>query len=128
MAVTSSAPSSSRAERTSCTSTSRSRGGLLETKRIADLADLHYLKVAAHNPASVVGTIASVVVASTIRGFSMIERAGEDLDWWEDLILHDGPVIDAGYIAVPEGPGLGIELNPDVAQAHMASGEQWWGE
>jgi L-alanine-DL-glutamate epimerase-like enolase superfamily enzyme len=37
-------------------------------------------------------------------------------------------VIDAGYVAVPEGPGLGIELNPDVAQAHMASGEQWWGE
>ena len=101
-------------------------GGLLETKRIADLADLHYLKVAAHNPASVVGTIASVVVASTIRGFSMIERAGEDLDWWEDLILHDGPVIDGGYVAVPKGPGLGIELNPDVAQAHLAEGEQWW--
>ena len=53
-------------------------GELLKTKRIADLADLHYLKVAAHNPARVVGTIAAVVVASTIRGFSMIEGAGED--------------------------------------------------
>ena len=53
-------------------------------------------------------------------------RAGEDLDWWEDLILHDGPVIDGGYVAVPKGPGLGIELNPDVAQAHLAEGEQWW--
>lgn len=103
-------------------------GGFLETKRIADHADLHYLKTAAHNPASVVGTVASVVVAATIRGFSMIERAGEDLDWWEDLILHDGPVIDGGHVAVPDGPGLGIELNPDVAQAHLAEGEQWWGE
>lgn len=103
-------------------------GGLLETKRIADLADLHYIKMAAHNPASVVGTIASVVVAATIRGFTMVERAGLDLDWWEDLILHDGPVIDNGAVAVPDGPGLGIELNPDVAQAHLAAGETWWGD
>lgn len=102
-------------------------GGLLDTKRIADMADLHYMKTAAHNPASVVGTMASVQVAATIRNFSMIERAGEDYPWWEDLILHDGPVIQDGYVTVPQKPGLGIELNPDVVQRLLADGETYWG-
>lgn len=103
-------------------------GGFLETKRIADLADLHNLKVASHNPASVVGTVASAQVAATIRGFTLLERAGPDLDWWEDLILHDGPVIDGGFVHLNDRPGLGIALNPDVARAHLAEGETWWGE
>jgi L-alanine-DL-glutamate epimerase-like enolase superfamily enzyme len=103
-------------------------GGLLETRRIADMADTHYMKTAAHNPASVVGTIASVQVAATIRNFSMLERAGADYPWWEDLILHDEPIIRNGHIAVPEKPGLGIELNPDVVQRLLAEGEVYWGE
>ena len=103
-------------------------GGLIETRRIADMADTHYMKTAAHNPASVVGTIASVQVAATIRNFSMLERAGADYPWWEDLILHDEPIIRNGHIAVPEKPGLGIELNPDVVQRLLAEGEVYWGE
>ena len=45
----------------------------------------------------------------------------------DDLVLHDGPIFKNGHIAVSEKPGLGIELNPDVARAHLAKGETWWG-
>ncbi len=103
-------------------------GGLLETKRIADLADLHYMKTSMHNPASIVGTVASAHAAATIRNFGMIERAGEDYSWWEDLVLSDGPLIRKGYIHVPDGPGLGITLNPDVVGRLLADGETYWGE
>jgi L-alanine-DL-glutamate epimerase-like enolase superfamily enzyme len=58
----------------------------------------------------------------------MLERAGADYPWWEDLILHDEPIIRNGHIAVPEKPGLGIELNPDVVQRLLAEGEVYWGE
>lgn len=101
-------------------------GGLLETRRIADMADTHYMLVCAHNPASIVGTIASAHVAATIRGFGMLERAGEDLDWYEDLVFHNEPFIQGGYVRVPDGPGLGIELNPEVVRAHLAAGERYW--
>jgi len=43
------------------------------------------------------------------------------------VILHDGPVIRDGHITVPDKPGLGIELNPDVVKAHLAQGETYWG-
>ncbi len=41
--------------------------------------------------------------------------------------LHDGPIVQNGFIEVPTKPGLGIELNRDVVEAHLAEGETWWG-
>jgi L-alanine-DL-glutamate epimerase-like enolase superfamily enzyme len=45
----------------------------------------------------------------------------------DDVILHDGPLCKNGYVTVPDRPGLGIELNPDVVRANLAEGEKWWG-
>ena len=46
--------------------------------------------------------------------------------WLDDIIVHDGLIVKDGYIALPEKPGLGIELNPDVVKAHLAKGETYW--
>lgn len=101
-------------------------GGLLESKRIHDLADNYYIASAAHNPASPVGTIASAHAAASMRDFRIHELA-KYIDWWQDLVIHDGPIFENGYYRIREKPGLGIELNPDVAKAHLAPGESWWG-
>ncbi len=101
-------------------------GGLLESKRIHDLADNYYIPTAAHNPASPVGTIASCHAAASMRDFRVHELA-KYIDWWQDLVVHDGPIIENGYHTIRDRPGLGIELNPDVAKAHLAPGETWWG-
>jgi L-alanine-DL-glutamate epimerase-like enolase superfamily enzyme len=101
-------------------------GGLLESKRISDLADMYYIWTAAHNPASPVGTIASAHAASSMREFRVHELA-KYIDWWQDLVIHDGPIFDKGYLTIQDKPGLGVELNPDVAKAHLAPGETWWG-
>jgi L-alanine-DL-glutamate epimerase-like enolase superfamily enzyme len=100
-------------------------GGLLESKRIHDLADNYYIPTAAHNPASPVGTIASAHAAASMRDFRVHELA-KYIDWWQDLVVHDGPIFENGYFRIREKPGLGIELNPDVAKAHLAPGEKWW--
>ncbi len=101
-------------------------GGLLESKRIHDLADNYYIGTAAHNPASPVGTIASCHAAASMRDFRIHELA-KYIDWWQDLVILDGPVIEKGYHVIRDKPGLGIELNPDVAKKHLAPGETWWG-
>jgi L-alanine-DL-glutamate epimerase-like enolase superfamily enzyme len=101
-------------------------GGLLESKKISDLADLYYIWTACHNPASPVGTIASCHAASAMREFRIHELA-KWIDWWPDLVIHDGPFWDKGYFHIQDKPGYGIELNPDVARAHLAPGETWWG-
>jgi L-alanine-DL-glutamate epimerase-like enolase superfamily enzyme len=101
-------------------------GGLLESKRIHDLADNYYIWTAAHNPASPVGTIASCHAAASMRDFRVHELA-RYIDWWQDLVVHDGPIFENGYYRIRDKPGYGIELNPDVAKAHLAPGETWWG-
>ena len=95
-------------------------GGLLESKRISELADLYYIWTAAHNPASPVGTIASAHAASSMRSFRVHELA-KYIDWWQDLVIHEGPIIEAGYLTIQDKPGYGVEINPDVAKAHSGA-------
>jgi len=101
-------------------------GGLLESKRISDLADAYYIWTAAHNPASPIGTIASAHAAASMRTFRVHELA-KYIDWWQDLVIHEGPIFKNGYLTIQDKPGYGVELNPDVARAHLAPGETWWG-
>jgi len=59
----------------------------------------------------------------------MLERPGYDnLAWYDDFIIHDEPLIQEGYMQVPEGPGLGVELNEDVVRSKLYPGESWWGD
>ena len=44
-------------------------GGLLEAKKIADLADLYYIPVCTHNVAGPIATLASASCAASIRDF-----------------------------------------------------------
>ena len=101
-------------------------GGLFEAKRIADLADLYGIWTAAHNPASPIGTAASAHAAASVRNFRVHELANW-VPWWPDLVTHQGPFWKDGYFVIEDKPGLGFDINPDVAKAHLAPGEQWWG-
>lgn len=105
----------------------RNTGGFLETKRIADMADVWGLPVATHNTGSIVATLANVQWAASIRDYIACETVMGQGGWLDDMVLHDGPIFRGGTIAVSDKPGLGIELNPDVVKAHLAQGESWWG-
>ena len=105
----------------------RNSGGFLENKRMADLADLYFLPMANHNTGSIVNGMATVHWASTIRDYFACETVFFDGGWMDDVIVHDGPLAKGGFVEVPDKPGLGIELDPDVVKAHLADGEAWWG-
>lgn len=102
-------------------------GGMNETKCIADLADRHGIETMLHAAASPVGQIAMVHCAATIRSFRALEYQFRwpQMPWWEDLVSGiEKPIIQAGgKIPVPEGPGLGIEFNEDVAEKYLMDPE-----
>jgi L-alanine-DL-glutamate epimerase-like enolase superfamily enzyme len=101
-------------------------GGLLESKRISDHAAQYYIWTAAHNPASPLGTIASCHASAAMRNFRIHELA-KWVPWWPDLVVKEGPFWKDGYFTIEDKPGYGVEINPDVAKAHLAPGETWWG-
>jgi L-alanine-DL-glutamate epimerase-like enolase superfamily enzyme len=104
----------------------RNTGGFLETKRIADFAEIFSLPMATHNTGSLVHTIATACWASTIRDFLASETIVGHGDWMDDVIVHEKPVIKEGFVEISDRPGLGLELNRDVVKAHLAPGEVYW--
>ncbi len=95
-------------------------GALLETKRIADYADLHGIPTVLHFAGSPVGCMASVHLAATLKNFIVMENHAIDMPWWGDLINGPKkPIIQDGHIPVPDTPGLGVELNEPVVKEHL---------
>jgi L-alanine-DL-glutamate epimerase-like enolase superfamily enzyme len=105
----------------------RNSGGFLETKRIADMADVFGLPMANHNTGSQVHTYATCQWGASIRDYMTCETITGTGDWMDQLLLLDGPYIRNGFVRVTDKPGLGIELNPDTVKAHLGPGETWWG-
>jgi gluconate/galactonate dehydratase len=97
-----------------------------ETRKIADVANQHYVPLALHNVASPVGTMASAQVAAAIPNALAVEYHSYDLPWWGDLVEES--VIEDGRITVPERPGLGLTLDLDAVAAHMVEGETLFDE
>jgi L-alanine-DL-glutamate epimerase-like enolase superfamily enzyme len=98
-------------------------GGLLEFRKIATLADAFDVPVAPHNISSPVGSVASVHACATVPNAFALEWHAREVPWWDEMVLGD-PLIEDGEIQVPEQPGLGIELNPEVIEDHLAPGEE----
>ena len=88
-------------------------GGLLEGRRIADLADMYYIPIAPHNIGSPIQTVANCHVMAAVPNFLVLEFHHLDNAFWAGII-NEGPLIEEGHIDVPNLPGLGVTLNEDL--------------
>ena len=96
-------------------------GGILETKKIGDTAQEYGISMALHMSALPVAQMASVHCAAATENFIALEHHHVDVPWWDDLVtgLPD-PVIQDGFILVPDTPGLGVELNEEAIREHIS--------
>jgi L-alanine-DL-glutamate epimerase-like enolase superfamily enzyme len=104
-------------------------GGIIETKKIGDLAQEHGISMALHMAGTPVSTMASVHCAAATENFIALEHHFAEIPFWNDFI--DGlpkPIIQDGYIPVPEAPGLGFELNEEAVRAHLVEHDRGYFE
>jgi L-alanine-DL-glutamate epimerase-like enolase superfamily enzyme len=76
-----------------------------------------------HFAGTPVSCMASVHCAAATENFLALENHSLDDPWWDDLV--DGiekPIVNHGYIKVPDKPGLGITLNEERVRRHLAPG------
>jgi L-alanine-DL-glutamate epimerase-like enolase superfamily enzyme len=81
--------------------------------------------MALHMAGTPISTMASVHCAAATENFIALEHHFTEIPFWNDFI--DGvpkPIIQAGYIPVPEAPGLGFEINEDAIKEHLVAGDQ----
>ncbi|WP_340105973.1 mandelate racemase/muconate lactonizing enzyme family protein [Rhodohalobacter sp. 8-1] len=104
-----------------------SAGGILETKRIGDYAEQHGVAMMLHHAASPVSFMGSVHSAAATQNFLWLEHHSVDDPWWEDLVTDTKkPIVEDGYITVPEEPGIGVELNEEVVKEHLKEGAEFF--
>lgn len=91
-------------------------GGLTVGKKVAALAEAHYAGIVPHNPLGPVSTAACLQLDACIPNLaiqefpSFYEKSGES-----GMMVKPFDVVD-GCIMIPDAPGIGIELVPDIAQ------------
>jgi L-alanine-DL-glutamate epimerase-like enolase superfamily enzyme len=98
-------------------------GGILETHKIGDAAMEYGVPMAMHYAGLPIGCMASVHCAAATENFLALENHSLDVPWWQDLVEGiEKPIINKGYITVPETPGLGVTLNEDLVRRHLMPG------
>jgi len=101
-------------------------GGLLEARKVADMAHAYYVPVAPHAVTSPVGMMATAQVCAAIPNFLVQEWHWIDSpELWRNWV-KEGDIIQKGFIALPERAGLGVEMNDDGARKAQVPGTPWF--
>lgn len=98
-------------------------GGITGARKVAAMAEAHHVAVVPHNPLSPVSTAACLQIAATSPTFLLQEFPNENWGSPENVrpdphqmltgsAVHDGE----GFVAIPDTPGVGVELRPDAAE------------
>lgn len=97
-----------------------SAGGILETKKIGDLAMEGGVPMAMHFAGTPVSFMANVHCAAATENFLCLEHHSLEVPWWEDMVTGiPKPIVKDGFAAVPERPGLGIEIDEEIIKQHL---------
>jgi L-alanine-DL-glutamate epimerase-like enolase superfamily enzyme len=95
-------------------------GGILETHKIGDAIQEFGVPMAMHFAGTPVSCMANVHCAAATEGFLVLENHSVDVPWWGDLVEGvEKPIVNHGFITVPEKPGLGVTLNEEVIKQHL---------
>lgn len=99
-------------------------GGITEIRKIASYVEPYHIRFAPHNPNGPVASAASLHVCASTQHFDILEFSSgvfnrEDIFTGIDLHPKDG------YFAIPDGPGLGIELNEEAFAKYPYQDQQY---
>ena len=93
-------------------------GGILESKKIASIAEAHYAMIAPHMACGPIAAAAAIQLDTCSPNF-LIQEANQGPI--HRTIFKEPLVFENGYIVPPTGPGLGIELDMDLVQQRLVT-------
>jgi galactonate dehydratase len=107
-------------------------GGLMEARKIADFAQIHYVPIAPHSQASPIGAMATAHAMACCPNFMVVEwhwgHPAQRAARWKEFV-KEGDIIEKGYITVPDRPGIGVTMNEEALRGRgMRGGATRWFE
>ena len=98
-------------------------GGILEAKKIAAIAETHYVQMAPHLYCGPIEALANIQFATCTPNFLILEAIRDFGGFHNELLTRPIELVD-GYVIPSTEPGIGAELDEDVARAHPWSGDR----
>ena len=98
-------------------------GGILEAKKIAAIAEAHGVQIAPHLYCGPIVGAANIQIATCIPNFLILESI-KKMDGFYAEILTKPIQWDQGYVIPSKEPGLGVEINENVARKYPYKGEK----
>ncbi|HEY8875040.1 MAG TPA: mandelate racemase/muconate lactonizing enzyme family protein [Stellaceae bacterium] len=95
--------------------------GILESVKIAAMADTYEVNVAPHNFNGHLGSLISAHFSAAVPNFKIMEIDIDDVIWKDEIVTRP-PVIENGELLLPTGPGWGAEVNEEFVRAHPPKG------
>jgi len=101
-------------------------GGLSEGRKVANLAQTYYVPVAPHCVVSPLGVMSTAHVCASIPNFLVCEWHWINFpELWKNWV-KEGEIIQKGYVTVSDQPGIGVEMNEEVARKAQIPGTTWF--
>jgi len=92
-------------------------GGIMESRKIAAMAESYYIPFAPHNPSGPIANAATLQVAACSPNFFYLEIMATDVPWRKD-ITNENLKFEDGYMYIPDQPGLGIDFDENVVSRY----------
>lgn len=92
-------------------------GGIMEVRKIAAMAESHYIPVCPHNPSGPVANAATLQLAACIPNFYLLETMANDIPWRAD-VSTEKVKFENSEMFTPDLPGLGIDINEEEIAKH----------
>ena len=92
-------------------------GGILELRKIAAMAECHFLPVCPHNPIGAITNAATLQVAACTPNFTWLETMSNDVPYRQQLTTETVGFAN-GQMTIPQAPGLGIDLVEEELPKH----------
>ena len=95
-------------------------GGLWEGRKIAAMAEVYHIPIAPHGVATSLGKVAYAHVCSTVPNLMILEWAHYAQKDYDEVTT--APDYSAGFVQVPDTPGIGIEVRDEVVNSRLEPG------
>lgn len=92
-------------------------GGIMEVRKIASMAEAHYIPVCPHNPSGPVANAATLQLAACTPNFYLLETMSSDIPWRAD-VSTERVKFKNSEMFIPDLPGLGIDINEEEIAKH----------
>jgi galactonate dehydratase len=96
-------------------------GGISELKKIATMAEAHYIPISPHDASGPINVVAGAHVMMTVPNFYRVETSRHDLTGY-NVLLEEPLDNSGGSLKLSGKPGLGIAMDMDYLRAHVVDG------